>query len=92
MKGGTVMYVYVLETFDREDEYCEYNSEVVAVYAEENFKDAKEHWKRLCESRTDEDDETETWRRNGGYFFSSKYGSCESYRFSFVGLKKMKVQ
>lgn len=86
------MYVYVLETFDRCDRYCEYDSETVAVYSKENFKEAKEHWKRLCENRTDKGDKVEKWRKNGGYFFNSKNGECESYRFSYVGLKKMEVQ
>ena len=86
------MYVYVLETFDREDRYCEYDSEVVAVYSQENFKEAKEHWKTLCERRTDKGDEVEKWRKDGGYFFNCKRGCYETYRFSYVGLKKMKVQ
>lgn len=86
------MYVYVLETFDREDRYCEYYSETVAVYSKENFKEAKEHWKRLCEGRKNKGDEIEKWRKDGGYFFSSKSGEYESYRFSYVGLKKMEVK
>lgn len=86
------MYVYVLETFDRCDEYCDYDSKIVAVYAKENLKAAKEHWKTLCKSRTSKGNKIEKWQKDGGYFFSSEAGECESYQFNYVGLKKMEVQ
>ena len=85
-------YAYVLETFDRDDRYCEYDSNVVAIYSKENFKEAKEHWKKLCKGRTNKGDEVEKWRRDGGYFYNCESESCENYRFSYVGVKKMKVQ
>lgn len=86
------MHVYVLETMDRCDEYCEYNSDIVDVYSEEKFEEAKEHWKELCELRANEGDEINKWRKNGGYFFNCNNGKCEDYRFSYVGLRKMKVR
>lgn len=85
------MYVWVLETFDREDEYCEYNSEVVAIYSEENFGSARNHFKRYCDSRTGKDDIVEEWENDKGYHFRSENREFESYKMSYVGLKKMEV-
>ena len=86
------MYVYVLETFDRCDEYCEYDSETVAVYSKERFKEAKEHWKSLCRLREGKGCVVKKWRKDGGCFFSSELGEYENYSFGYVGLRKMEVK
>ena len=85
------MHVWVLETFDREDEYCEYDSEVVAVYSKAKFKEARSHFKRLCDARIDKGDEVDRWKNEKGYHFSSKSGECEYFKSSYVGLRRMEV-
>ena len=92
------MHVWVLETFDREDKWCEYNSEVVAVYSESKFNEAKNHFERLCDMRIDDEDdedkneiEVDKWEDKNGYYFSSESGECESYKFNYVGLKRMEL-
>lgn len=85
------MHVWVLNVFNRDDEYCEYDSEVIAVYSEENFDKAMEHFERLCNFRIEEDDEIEEWENKDGYHFSSESGEYEDYKYSYVGLKKMVV-
>ena len=85
------MHVWVLETFDREDEYCEYNSEVVAIYSESKLKEAKNHFERLCNMRIDDEDEVDRWEDKNGYYFSSENGECETYKSSYVGLKRMEL-
>lgn len=47
------MYVWVLETFDRNEKYAEYDSEVVAIYSESKFKEAKKRFDILCLSVLD---------------------------------------
>ena len=86
------MYVWVIKTFDRDDSYCDYDSEVKAVYSEEHFEDAKDEFDFLCENRTDEGDEVEEWENEKGYHFRSENGKCENFRMSYVGLIKMEVQ
>lgn len=86
------MYVWVLEVFNRNDEYCDYNSEVVAVYSEENLDKAMEHFEKLCNFRIDEESEIERWENKDGYHFSSKSKDEDEYiKYSYVGLKKREV-
>lgn len=83
------MHVWVLETFDREDRYCEYNSQVVAIYSEENFKKAKIAFEKLCDSRNEGD--VDSWENAKGYFFSSEMEDGDYFKASYVSLKKMEV-
>ena len=85
------MHVWVLETFDREDKWCEYDSKTVAVYSKSKFNEARSHFKRLCDSRIDDGDEISRWKSDNGYHFSCNNGSCSNYRFSYVGLKRMEL-
>lgn len=85
------MYVWIIETQDIDEEYCEHSSEVVAVFSEEHFKDAKEEFDFLCENRTDEGDEIEEWENEKGYHFTCEQGEYETYKMSYVGLIKMEV-
>ena len=86
------MYVWVIETQDRDDKYCEHGSEVVAVYSEEHFAKAKDEFDWLCKNRTNEDDEIEEWENGKGYHFSCEQGEYENYKMSYVGLIKMEVE
>lgn len=85
------MYVWVLEVFDRNDEYCDYDSDVIAVCSEESFKKAMKLFEKLCSFRIDEKSEIERWQNKDGYYFSSESGECENYKYSYVSLKKMEV-
>lgn len=85
------MHVWVLETFDRTDEYCEYNSEVVAVYGKESFNKARQHYKRLCDSRIEKGNVIDRWKNKDGYHFTSQPDECEYYKCSYVGLIKKEV-
>ena len=85
------MYVWIIETQDRNDEYCEHDSEIKDVYSEEHFEDAKAYFEFLCENRTDEGDEVEEWKDENGYHFICEQGECEFYRMSYVGLIKKEV-
>ena len=86
------MHVWVIKTFDREDCYCEYDSDIVAVYSKANFSKARQHFKRVCDGRIDKGDDIERWKNDKGYHFSCNNGGCENYRMSYVGLVKMEVQ
>lgn len=86
------MYVWVIKTFDREDKWCEYDSEVKAVYSEEHFEDAKDEFNWICVRKTDEDDEVEEWENEKGYHFRCENGKYENFRMSYVGLIKMEVK
>ena len=83
------MYVWVLETFDREDRYCEYNGKVVAIYSEANFKKAKKDFRKLCNGRNEGD--VDSWENEKGYFFSSEKEDGDYFKASYVSLKKMEV-
>lgn len=89
------MHVWVLEVFNRNDEYCDYDSEVVAVYSEENLDKAMEHFEKLCSFRIDdldEDGEINRWENEDGYHFSSESEDEDVYiKYSYVGLKKREV-
>ena len=86
------MHVWIIKTFDREDKWCEYDSDVVAVYSKKSFNEARKHFKRVCDGRTDKGDEIERWKNEKGYHFRCEQGDCENYRMSYVGLIKMEVQ
>ena len=85
------MHVWIIEVFDRTDEFCEYNSEVVAVYSTKSFQKARKHFTELCQSRIDNGDDVERWKNEKGYHFKSEQGECEYYRSSYVGLIKKEV-
>lgn len=85
------MYVWIIETFDREDKWCEYNYNVEAVFSEDHFKEAKGYFDRACKNRTEKGDEIEEWEDNKGYHFTSENGEYESYKMSYVGLIKKEV-
>ena len=78
--------IWVLEVFDREDEYCEYDSEIVGVYTEGQIDKALIDFYDLCDSRTQEGDRVELWRRNDDYHFRSECGEYEDYKLSCVSL------
>lgn len=85
------MHVWIIEVFDREDEYCEYDHRIVEVYSSKNFNKARSHFAELCNARIDDGDEVERWQNENGFHFRCEQGDCEYYRMSYVGLIKMEV-
>ena len=91
------MYVWVLDTFQRDDEFCEHDSNIVAIYSEEHFEKAMKHFKTLCDRNIldhDEDEECENsrWKDEEGFHFSSSFEGYNGFKMNYVGLKKMEVQ
>lgn len=85
------MHVWVLEIFDRCDGYCQYDSKVVAVYSKSKFREARKHFKKLCDGRIEDGFEINRWKNEKGYHFNCHNGSCTNHIFNYVGLIKMEV-
>ena len=85
------MHVWVLETFTRNDCFCEYDSNIVAVYSKSSFKKAREHFKDLCLENTDDEYEIERWKNENGYHFSSKVNHYKGFEMNYVGLIKKEL-
>ena len=87
------MYVWILNIFTRDDEFCESDASVLAAYSEENFEEAWEHFQRLCDANTLEEDGRDDieWKNDNGYHFSSEVETSKGYKYRYVGLKKVDV-
>ena len=84
-------HVWVLETFTREDSWCNYDSEVVAVYSKSNYQKARKHFTELCSDYEDENYDIERWHDEDGYHFTATEENYQGCNFNYVGLKKMEV-
>ena len=90
------MYVWVLETFQRDDEYCEHNSNIVAIYSKSNYRKARKHFTELCKRNIlyDEDKKCEIsrWKNETGFHFSSELEGYNGFKMNYVSLKNVEVQ
>ena len=87
------MHVWVLETFQRDDKFCEYNSNIVAIYSKSNYRKARKHFTELCKSNILDNEENgiSRWRNEKGFFFSSELHGHNGFTMNYVGLRKMEV-
>ena len=60
-KEETITYVWILSTSERDDEFCEHDSNVVTVYSQEHFDEALKHFDKLCNDRVENGYEIESW-------------------------------
>ena len=86
------MYVWVLETFNRDDEFCEHDSNIVSIYSEEHFEKAMEHYKTLCDRNVIENGEIEECEDKNSYYFSSLLDHYKGFKMNCVDLRKIEVQ
>lgn len=83
------MHVWVLNTFTRQDAYCDYDSEVVAVYSKSKFKEARKYFSILCKGYEGYD--IKRWHDENGYHFSATFEDYKGCEFNYVGLKRMEL-
>lgn len=86
------MHVWVLETSQRDDEYCEHNSNIVAIYSKSNYRKAMKHFTAICDRNKMENCEIEKWKNEQGYHFSASLDHYKGFKMNYVGLKKIEVQ
>lgn len=94
-------HVWVLNTFQRDDAYCEHDSNVVAVYSKNKFNEARKDFKKLCDEEIklykneyeDKDTKSEIYRSKdeNGYHFSIEICGYDGLQMNYVGLKKMEL-
>ena len=85
------MYVWVLRTSERDDEFCDYDSNIVTIYSEEKFQEALKHFEKLCNDRVEKGYEIESWEDKFGYHFSAEFEHYKGLKRKNVGLIKMEV-
>lgn len=91
------MHVWVLNTFTRDDEFCEHDSNIVAVYSKGRFKEARKRFSELCNANIlddeDEDEKCKTsrWKDENGYHFSSELEGYNGFKQNYVGLVKKEL-
>ena len=85
------MYVWILATSERDDEFCEHDSNIVTVYSQEHFDEALKHFEKLCKDRTENGYEISRYENKLGYYFSAKLEDYNWVKMKNVSLEKKVV-
>lgn len=85
------MHVWILTTSERDDEFCEHDSNIVIVYSKEKFNEARKHYKKLCDDRVEKGYEISRWKNESGYHFSAELDGYNGFKMKNVSLIKMEV-
>lgn len=85
------MHVWILKTSERDDEFCEHDSNIVTVYSQEHLDDAIKHFEKLCNDRIEKGYEIEIWEDKFGYYFSAELEDYNGFKMKNVSIIKMEV-
>lgn len=75
------MKVWILSTFDRDDEACDHEYDVISVYDESNKAQALSSFYEICKKRINKGDKVELDHINNCYFFSTSNFDEYSYEY-----------
>lgn len=85
------MHVWILTTSERDDEFCDHDSNIVTVYSKEKFNEARKHYTKLCKDRVEKGYEITRCKNKSGYHFSAEKESYNGFKTKCVSLKKVEV-
>ena len=89
------MHAWVLEKFTRDDEYCEHNSNIVAIYHQSAYREARKHYTKLCNDNIIYDRRRcniHRWNYSGKFCFSASYEDHNGFKENRVTLTRKEIK